>query len=339
MGYNDNLHRVWQTDHGALASDTKLASGGSGTMPNFVERIRGTLKFPVSDSYVLTAWDLDEDGNRVAPLDVTYEGAGSSRIASIDLPVSPVSPWYEFGVSLANTPFTMSCSAANGYVDGATAIGVNDTALAANAVQDTEAPFRNVRWVSTTTATGISDLDVLRATSAATYPGDPGYSLSLFDGGSGRGAKLDLRGQNVPIDKEWSFEVALRFDSTSLNEDEIHALIGQDRSMPVVEVALIRSLGQGSYKLKLNTKAGWVDLPDSVPNATYVKVKVTVTPPNVGMANPNGRMLIYVDGVQKLLGSTLELPSARYLPEELHLFTGDTTTGIARVDAIKVTIP
>jgi hypothetical protein len=57
------------------------------------------------------------------------------------------------------------------------------------------------------------------------------------------------------------------------------------------------------------------------------------------MANPNGRMLIYVDGVQKLLGSTLELPSARYLPEELHLFTSDTTTGIARVDAIKVTIP
>ncbi len=340
MGYTDNLFRKWEAGHGPYDTDNKIAYQQGGAAPNFVERIRGTLQFNVAGSDRLTAWDLDEDGNRIAPLEVTYSGAGATRIASVSLPSSPVSAWYEFSVALDNTPLAMSCTSTNGYATNQTAIGVVDTALAANAIADTEAPFRNAAWVSTTTAAGVSDADTLRVVSgSSTYAGDTGYALSLYDAGTGRGAKLDLRGQNIPLDKSWSFEVALRFDSGSYDQDELHAVIGQDRDLPVVSLALVRNGATANYKLRLLTRTGWVDLPDAVANATYVKVKVTVNPAQAGGSNPNGTMAIYVDGVQKLASTTLELPSTTALPDQLHLFTGDITTGIGRIDALKVTIP
>lgn len=336
MGYTDNLFRKWESGHGPYNADNKLASGGTGEAPNFVERIRGTLRFAVASPHRLVAWDLDEAGNRIAPLQVTQSGG----IATVSLPSSPVSPWYEFSVGLPSTALTLSFQSTDGYTSNATAISVFDDALAANATADTEAPFRNTAWVSTTADPGAADTDSLRAvTSPYTYAGDAGYALSLYDGGSGRGAKLDLRGQNIPLDKAWSFEAALRFESGSLNADEIHAVVGQDRDMPVVSVALVRDGSTTNYKLQLLTRIGWVDIPGAVANATYVKVKVTVNHPLAGGSNPYGTMTVYVDGTQKLTSSTLELPSITALPEELHLFTSDTTTGVARVDAIKITIP
>lgn len=343
MGYSDNLFRQWEPGHGPYDTNNKIAHLQGGQAPNFVERIRGTVKFHVYAPNQLTAWDLDAEGNRVAPLDVTYTGSGSSRLAVVDLPASPISPWYEFSVQLPNTGFDMTVPSGT-YTASATAIDKKDPSLAANAVDEVAtsqvAPFRNTAWEP---LADDDDADNLRASSSPLYASDGTYAFSIYDDDSAgiRGAKIGLRGQNLPLDKSWSFEVALRFESTtSLEGDEVRAAIGQSYDKPMIAVGLARDDTTSNYKVRLLTQNDvWVELPGTFSNATYVKVKIKVHPAQIESGNPDGTMEVFVNENEVLDESTLELPSKLRLPEELYLYTTEAATGIARVDVIKVTIP
>ncbi len=339
-GYTDNFEQIWTPFRGPLGQQNSPAvssavRGGNGNYPSMVERIAGTLSFPVGSSR-LAAYGLDENGDRISPLAVTY----NSGVATVTIPATTPTLWYEMSVDAPSTGFTLAFpQSSNGYGGlNATAIGMADTALAANSnLRSTD----DAVWTKLGTGTDAENMAMSAQNSS--FTGASGHAIVMSDGDAGmRGGTIDLRGQNIPSDRAWEVEAALKFSSgTYGTPDDVNLIIGQDIDHPVVDIALARPANSGSaFGVQLLTSGGLVTLRQGqLANDTWVKVRVRVTPPGAAGAPAAGKLELWINGSSTAETlSTDGLPSPGALPDELFLFTGAAATGNAWVDEIKVTI-
>lgn len=340
-GYTDNYKSTWQTYRGPVSHEDSPAENSApasvGGSPSFVERISGTMTFNVGSGR-LSAYSLDENGDRIAPLAVSY----SSPYATVTIPTTTNTLWYEMSVDAPSTALTLSFPPnSNGYgAVGTTPIGIADTALAANSNTRTT---DNTAWQKL--GPSASDAVNLNLASDTTSPGNASGTNSVIisagtaTAGQTLGGWIDLRGQNIPSFKVWELEARLKFTSSTTDTvDDVHLVIGQDQTtFPVVHVALSRAIGGSSFGVQLQTAGGMMS-PTTVASGTWVKVRVRVTPPGAAGAPAGGLLELWVNDVAQTLTNTA-LPSTTALPDELYIYTGATATGNAWIDEVKITIP
>jgi len=343
-GYTDNFKSTWQTYRGPVSGEDPVhalssAPAAVGGPPTFVERIGGTLTFNVAGGGLLAAYSLDENGDRIAPLTVSYNGA----TATVTLPANTPTMWYEMSVNAPSTAFTLSFPAGSGGygATGTTAIGKFDAALAANTSARTT---DDAAWQKIGTA---SDTSSLMVSSDTTSPGNVSGTQSLIISAAGSGFEqggfVDLRGQNIPSNKVWELEARMKFTSGTTNTvDDLHLEIGQEPDFPVVHLALSRPVGGTNFTIQLDTGGGMVSTSYTVASGAWARLRVRVTPPGATGAPALGKLELWYHNGTSYVPVTLSndtLPVITALPDELHVYTGFDASGNAWVDEIKVTIP